>query len=145
MMCEKIPVYSPTGQTGELIMVREGLYWRLEASVQPDSRVLRLYLLYPQTSFCAGVPVPERGSSVLRRRISCRCLPQEPPRCASVWCSELDCWQRDGAVWRRAVPEGWALAEPLEPGRPLRLLCAPAQLRVEQVEGQSCAVYWRRY
>ena len=147
MMQYEIPVYSAGAQVGAARITEDGLYWAIDAEIQRLSQLLRLYLLYPSQLVPVGIFVPEGSECRCLKRISRRQLPAQAPVCATAWGDSQACWRpgEHAGLLRRDSPDGWCVAEPLRPGRPLQLRCSLDQIQVEQIGDARYLLYPVRY
>ena len=118
---------------GRFRMSKNGLYQDCEAVCTPKHEgIFRLYVWNGDDCVCLGVPVPEGGAFVLRRRVSSAGLPFLPERAVlGTAFGEWLPWRGtfDGAeipfAWRKAEPDS-PLALPEDAGLPEALRQRPS-------------------
>lgn len=106
-----IDIYERGEPVGRLLLEREGLYARIEASCRPRGRgVMRLWVWNGTQGCCLGVPCPEGETFTLRSRRSAQALPFEP-HTAVLGCGEGDFLPWRGSFEGVQIPHGYYSAQ----------------------------------
>lgn len=166
---EKVTLYCPGRQAGEICLTPQGARTEIRASLpDPGDGLYRAFLQGERGELPLGVLAPEGPRLTLCRRIYDRDVAalgtlrrgeahrsfrfQDAPA--------APCWQQTGCpaglfrgrflrerlkntgrAWWRREKENLLLALPLEPGRPFPLETLFCLGRIEHVEGVRCVVY----
>lgn len=133
---------------GSLQIRQEGLYERVCASCCAPQGLYRLYAQTDASFHLLGVPAPEGGKLVLRRRFTEGCLPK--PESASFFLSEQEPWipfsgQIDGIevtdVCMRISKNEILYCESVQQPRALSLLPFFCQCRPYSLYGQRAILF----